>query len=90
VRRWARGKNLRQMLAALPEVWKDAPKEDFGKHVANRKEFDGNKLKKAYLKAVRLVHPDKIAMDAPVKHRVLAQKVFGRLNEAHSEKHWDR
>ena len=43
-------------------------------------------IKKAYLKAVRLVHPDKQTANAGVRRRVLAQKLFARLNEAHSKR----
>ena len=45
-------------------------------------ETEAGVLKKSYLKALRVVHPDKVAADAPVRTRVTSKLVFSALNEA--------
>ena len=42
-------------------------------------------MRKAYLRAVRMVHPDKLSGVEEVERRVLAQKIFAVLSEKFSE-----
>lgn len=75
---WARGKTIGGMLQSLPQViaW--------GEH-SSGVELDARSsaaaIKKAYLKAVRVVHPDKVAT-APLQQRLEAQRVFAVLQDA--------
>lgn len=41
-----------------------------------------SKLRVAYLKACRVVHPDKLSTDVSAEHKYIAKAVFHALNEA--------
>ncbi len=40
-------------------------------------------VKKGYLKAVRIIHPDKLPANMVLEHRVLAEAVFVALSESY-------
>ena len=44
--------------------------------------YNAGQVKKAFFKAVRLVHPDKIASDATLEQKVKATKIFSELSLA--------
>jgi hypothetical protein len=88
VQRWATTpfrKGLRNMLATLPEIWQAATEEDFPASIVRSAEFGDVAVKKKYLRALRLVHPDKVAPDSSVRCRVLSQQLFGLLSCAFRE-----
>ena len=73
VDRWAASKDLRAMLATMGQIWPGA------RSVAS--EVNSAVLKKTYLKALRLVHPDKVDANAPVRTKVIAQRLFTTLQQ---------
>jgi hypothetical protein len=80
VKHWARGKSIRQMLLSLHVVMTTrSALSDFGASASNTAE----ELKKAYFKAIRLVHPDKVAPSASLEAQIESQKVFAALSEAY-------
>lgn len=84
VKKWAKDdhgkdKQIRILLATLPSVlWEDAKSK--WKPASMAELIDPNKVKLAYMKAIRLVHPDKIAADAPADDKFIASAVFDALN----------
>jgi hypothetical protein len=90
-----RSHGLRTLLATLPSMWPAAAAADplFADGTALAS-CESGQVRKCYLKAVRLVHPDKIQGVgggggggddddlALVRKRVLAQKLFAVLSEA--------
>ena len=69
VDRWSTHKDLRTMLRTMGHIWPGAPSmsaEDAG-------------LKKAYMKAIRLVHPDKVDPSASPQVKAKAQRIFTTL-----------
>ena len=84
-----RNHGLRTLLATLPSIWPAAEHADpLFSNGAALASCEAGQVRKCYLKAVRLVHPDKIqgAQDVDgedlVRKRVLAQKLFAVLSEA--------
>ena len=84
-----RSHGLRTLLATLPSIWPAAAHADpLFSDGAALASCETGQVRKCYLKAVRMVHPDKLqgAQDVDgedlVKKRVLAQKVFAVLSEA--------
>ena len=55
---WAGKKDLRGLLASLPSIWSSASVSTFPASLYN--ESVEGKVKKAYMQALRLVHPDKL------------------------------
>eukprot|EP01138_Halocafeteria_seosinensis_P005249 gb/GECG01005366.1/.p1 GENE.gb/GECG01005366.1/~~gb/GECG01005366.1/.p1 ORF type:complete len:1008 (+),score=162.67 gb/GECG01005366.1/:1-3024(+) len=83
VKKWSNRKSLREMLMTLnsPLPGWDIPKAI----AASAKTADSHSsLKKVYLKAVRIVHPDKVR-SSDIKSQVQAHKVFTALAEAWSK-----
>lgn len=80
IKKWSFRKSLREMLMTLNSVlsgW-DVPKAI----AAGAKTADSHgALKKVYLKAIRIVHPDKVR-SSDITSQVQAHKVFAALNEA--------
>ena len=68
---------LRTLLATLADVWPEAAAD-----ARLRVTYDDDAVRKAYLRAVRMVHPDKQGPDVPLRRRVLAQKLAAVLAEA--------
>jgi hypothetical protein len=75
---WARGKTAAEMLSALaailpdlcgdlPPLVRDAPPAD---------------IKRAFHRAVRIIHPDKLAPCVPLETRLVAERVFITLTAA--------
>jgi hypothetical protein len=65
----ARGQNLHQQPLLAPEMCMSATQSE---------------IKKAYLKALRLVHPDKVAgQGVSVEHKLLCRFVFIKLTDAY-------
>ena len=86
VRRWARHKStLGALLATLGEIWPGASADDFPPELHK---CEPSALRRAYLKSVRLTHPDKQAAGVDVRQRVLAQKLFALL--ASSNAKWQK
>ncbi|KAJ1908754.1 auxilin-like clathrin-binding protein required for normal clathrin function [Tieghemiomyces parasiticus] len=78
---WRQGKetNLRALLASLDTLlWPELGWIKCGLHelVSNAK------VKRAYLKAISKVHPDKLKPTESVEHRMLANSVFSTLNDS--------
>ena len=86
-------KGLRRMLATLSSVWPAASVADFPPAIGtDAKLYDTDRVKKLYLKAVRLVHPDKLGAAAP-EQAATAALLFSHLsdaNEAFRKKHAHR
>lgn len=55
---WAGKKDLRSLLASLPSIWNAASVSTFPASLYS--ESGDSKVKKAYMQALRLVHPDKL------------------------------
>ena len=84
-----RNHGLRTLLATLPSIWPAAENADpLFSDGAALASCDPGQVRKCYLKAVRMVHPDKLqgSQDEDgeelVRKRVLAQKLFAVLSEA--------
>jgi hypothetical protein len=45
-----------------------------------------SEIKRAYMQAIRAVHPDKVGVDASIKVKLISQAVFGALNVAYEKK----
>ncbi len=84
VRSWAKEKGVHQMLNDLDDIFEGAPTPDLSKqlHVSST----ASEMKRAYMKAIRFVHPDKIGADATTGKKLLASAVFAVLNEAYERK----
>lgn len=82
VQRWSAHRGVHGMLATLPSVLKHVervvPHEVLE---AGRTRVEGSQLKKAYLKAVRLIHPDKVPQDH-IRAQIEAHFVLAALNDA--------
>ena len=82
VQRWSAHRGVHGMLATLPSVLKHVervvPHEVLE---AGRTRAEGSQLKKAYLKAVRLIHPDKVPQDH-IRAQIEAHFVLAALNDA--------
>ncbi|EQC35011.1 hypothetical protein SDRG_07253 [Saprolegnia diclina VS20] len=88
VRDWARNKDVVMLLRSLHEVL--PPSLLKPSSAACPYQVDGAatvaSVKKAYMKAVRTIHPDKLPKgDFDVKDRFLAQTLFSTLTLAHDE-----
>lgn len=84
VKIWSRGKGIRQLLVSLHTVLTTRSVPDYisgGASVSASAE----ELKKTYHKAIRLVHPDKVAAAATLEAQIEAQKVFAVLSEAYKK-----
>ncbi|ORX62155.1 TPR-like protein [Hesseltinella vesiculosa] len=80
---WKRGKekNIRALLATVDVLlWPGAN----WKSVSAHEIMEPKKIKVCYMRAIAKVHPDKLASDASVEHRLLANGIFTVLNQA-----WD-
>ena len=75
VDRWARAKDLPAMLRTLGHIIDGAPAI----------QTDGSDVRKAMLKALRIVHPDKIDPNASAAYKAKAQRVFTTLQAAHKQ-----
>lgn len=76
VARWAGKKNLRALLMSINEIiWPEAGWAPL--NMADLMEASG--VKRAYRKAMTVVHPDKVA-HLGMEQQVLAQKIFEALN----------
>jgi hypothetical protein len=78
---WAGKKDLRGLLASLPSIWSAAPVSTFPPSLYS--ESGEGKVKKAYMQALRLVHPDKLPANTAVRDEVQATKIFTRLQAAY-------
>ena len=81
-------KGLRALLATLGEIWPEAAGQ-VDATLTDRRAHDDAAVRKAYLRAVRMVHPDKLSGVEEVERRVLAQKIFALLSEKFSEESQD-
>ena len=76
VDRWASSKDLRTMLATMPQIWPQA-----GAIASQVRGGDTGGIKKSYMKALRLVHPDKVDTNANVRTKAMAQRLFTTLQQ---------
>jgi hypothetical protein len=76
VARWKSYKKVTAMLQTLDEVWDGELPAGF---ICIASDVD---VKKAYLKAVRLVHPDKLPPSAGVRLKIKAQLLFESIHAA--------
>ncbi|KAJ1995052.1 auxilin-like clathrin-binding protein required for normal clathrin function [Dimargaris cristalligena] len=81
VAQWRQGKeaNLRALLASLDVLlWPELGWKKCGLHelVSNAQ------VKRAYLRAIGKLHPDKLSPTASMEHRMLANSIFSVLNDA--------
>lgn len=81
VKAWAEGKSIHQLLNELDVVFEGAPTPNL--LTANS---SASEIKRAYLKAIRFCHPDKIGRDATMKRKLLSQAVFGAVNAAYERR----
>ncbi|KAJ3569382.1 hypothetical protein NP233_g5079 [Leucocoprinus birnbaumii] len=83
---WKNGKesNIRALLASLDTVlWEELVKAGGGVKVGMHELVTPGQVKIKYMKAVAKVHPDKLnASNSTLEQRMIAQGVFGALNEA--------
>ncbi|KAI8871191.1 hypothetical protein GQ42DRAFT_162174 [Ramicandelaber brevisporus] len=80
---WRKGKetNLRALISSADRVlWAECAWKPVGLHEL----ITPAQVKKAYMKAIVKVHPDRLSQDETVEHRMIAALVFAALNEA-----WD-
>ncbi|KAJ1722110.1 auxilin-like clathrin-binding protein required for normal clathrin function [Coemansia erecta] len=80
IRVWRDGKqqNLRALLSSLHTLLPAVPA--IGMHEI----LEPGKVKRAYMRAIARLHPDKLAKDADLRTRMVSASVFSSLNEA-----WD-
>ncbi|KAJ1642612.1 auxilin-like clathrin-binding protein required for normal clathrin function [Coemansia asiatica] len=80
IRRWRDGKqqNLRALLSSLHMLLPEFP--PIGMHEI----LEPNKVKRAYMRAIAKLHPDKLSKDIDVRTKMISSNVFSSLNEA-----WD-
>ncbi|KAJ2379281.1 auxilin-like clathrin-binding protein required for normal clathrin function, partial [Coemansia sp. RSA 2607] len=80
IRRWRDGKqhNLRALLSSVHMLLPHVPA------VGMHEVLEPSKVKRAYLRAISKLHPDKLAKDVDLRTRMVSASVFASLNEA-----WD-
>ncbi|KAJ2546787.1 auxilin-like clathrin-binding protein required for normal clathrin function [Coemansia sp. RSA 1933] len=80
LKRWKDGKqhNLRALLSSLHTLLPDF------KPIGMHEILEANKVKRAYMRAIAKLHPDKLNKDVDVRTRMVSSSVFSSLNEA-----WD-
>lgn len=84
VKAWSRGKGIRQLLVTLHTVLTTRTVPEY---VVSGASASGSaeELKKTYHKAIRLVHPDKVAPTASLEAQIESQKIFAVLSEAYKK-----
>ena len=85
VARWARasGRSLVHMLRTLPALFKEEGLPEGIAHTVEALGAGPEDAKKAYLRVIRVLHPDKVQASASLQQRVLARCVFAALAEAY-------
>ncbi|KAI9503169.1 auxilin-like clathrin-binding protein required for normal clathrin function [Coemansia spiralis] len=80
LKRWKDGKqqNLRALLSSLHILLPDF------KPIGMHEILEPNKVKRAYMRAISKLHPDKLNKDIDVRTKMVSSSVFSSLNEA-----WD-
>jgi len=82
VKKWATGKGVHLLLNDLGNIFEGAPVPA----APLTAESSASEVKRAYMKAIRHVHPDKIGANASVQMKLTSQAVFGALNAAHERR----
>lgn len=82
VKTWSKNSDIICLLNTLPEIFEGAPSPSPPLTLSST----SSEVKRAYLKAIRSVHPDKIGVNASVEKRVLSQAVFGVINNLYERK----
>jgi hypothetical protein len=92
VERWSAERPIAALLASLPRILPDSITTARGKNLHQQPllapemcmSASQSEIKKAYLKALRLVHPDKVTgLGVSVEHRLLCRFVFIKLTDAY-------
>lgn len=80
LKKWRDGKqqNLRALLSSLHTLVPDF------KPIQMHEILEPNKVKRAYMRAISKLHPDKLSKDIDLRSKMIASSVFSSLNEA-----WD-
>ncbi|KAJ1901907.1 auxilin-like clathrin-binding protein required for normal clathrin function [Kickxella alabastrina] len=80
IKRWRDGKqqNLRALLSSLHTLLPDF------KPIGMHEILEPNKVKRAYMRAISRLHPDKLSKDVDVRTKMVSSSVFTALNES-----WD-
>jgi hypothetical protein len=82
VKKWATGKGVHLLLNDLGDIFEGAPVPS----APLTAQSSGAEVKRAYMKAIRHVHPDKIGANASVKMKLTSQAVFGALSSAYERR----
>ncbi|KAJ1965199.1 auxilin-like clathrin-binding protein required for normal clathrin function [Dipsacomyces acuminosporus] len=80
IKQWKEGKqqNIRALLSSLHTLLPDV------KPIGMHEILEANKVKRAYMRAIAKLHPDKLNKDTDVRTKMISANVFSTLNEA-----WD-
>ncbi|KAI8321788.1 hypothetical protein GQ54DRAFT_328619 [Martensiomyces pterosporus] len=80
LKQWKEGKqqNIRALLSSLHTLLPDF------KPIGMHEILETNKVKRAYMRAIAKLHPDKLSKDLDVRTKMISASVFSTLNEA-----WD-
>jgi hypothetical protein len=82
---WARGKTLQEMLMTVGSVFSGRiAVEEHAQNGTLQINDDAARIRKLYLRQIRLCHPDKLPSDSSDKTKIEAALVFSVLTEAYS------
>ena len=85
VKKWCQGKNVIDMLGHIPEVYHGTFRGNLGPFAANKRkpdsEFTYAMIRKAYLKVVKDIHPDKQVKESKIV-QFEAKAVFEAVSDA--------
>ena len=75
-----RAKNIMELFSTVHEICDFVPIETADSNISQADPRHSD-VKKAYMKAVRYIHPDKLPASLPLEGKVLAEAVFVSLTE---------
>ncbi len=82
VKKWSDGRGIHALLNDLDKIFAGAPTPSTPLSI----ESTANEFKRAYLQAIRVVHPDKIPIDSDTRKKLTSQEVFACVNVAYEKK----
>jgi hypothetical protein len=82
VKLWGHGRGVHSLLNELDKVFPGAPIPATALTINS----SASEMKKAYLKAIRCVHPDKIGVDSDMRKKLTSQEVFACVQAAYEKK----